>query len=199
MKRKKSFLKNLPEQVNFYKNNHNTKKVRLFFQDEARFGRISQAKKIWSPPSRRMELKSQHIREYTYAYSALEPVTGESVSLILPYATTDCMNIFLKELSKRYPDDHILLVWDGASWHRSHDLKKPANIDYVQLPPYSPELNPVEQLWKTLRQRFFHNVYFETLKAVENRLALALNYASTAVEKVKSFALYPYIKYAIST
>jgi hypothetical protein len=60
-----------------------------------------------------------HIREYRYAYGAVEPLTGESFSLVLPYTNTDCTNIFLNQLSKKYQEDHVLLVCDGASWHKS--------------------------------------------------------------------------------
>ncbi len=96
-------------------------------------------------------VKAQHIRQYTYVYSAIEPKTGESVSLIMPYADTACMNVFLEELSGRYADDELVLVLDGASWHRSKGLVVPSNICLVCLPPYSTELNPVEQLWAKMK------------------------------------------------
>lgn len=142
-------------------------------------------------------VKAQHIRQYTYVYSAIEPKTGESVSLIMPYADTACMNLFLRELSERYVEDEIVLVLDGASWHRSKDLAVPSNIRLVCLPPYSPELNPVEQLWKGLRSRFFGNAYFKSLKAVEDHLVTALRWVESNTSWVKSFAYYPYIQYAI--
>jgi hypothetical protein len=142
-------------------------------------------------------VKAQHIRQYTYVYSAIEPKTGESVSLIMPYADTACMNVFLEELSGRYADDELVLVLDGASWHRSGGLVVPSNIRLVCLPPYSPELNPVEQLWKGLRSRFFGNAYFESLKAVEDHLVTALRWVESNTSWVKSFAYYPYIQYAI--
>ena len=102
-------------------------------------------------------VKAHHIRQYTYVYSAIEPKSGESVSLIMPYADTPCMNVFLREVSERDVEDEIVLVLDGASWHRSKGLVVPSNIRLVCLLPYSPELNPVEQLWKGLRSRFFGN------------------------------------------
>ena len=134
--------------------------MRVFFQDEARFGRICQVRKVWLPKGERVELKAQHVRQYTYVYSAIEPKTGESVSLILPYVNTDWMTVFLQELSDRYAKDEIVLVLDGAGWHRSRGLVVPANIRLVCLPPYSPQLNPVEQLWKGVKDRFFGNAYF---------------------------------------
>jgi transposase len=161
MRRLKSSSKKLPELIRSV-TEIAKKPVRIFFQDEARFGKICQLRKVWLPKGERSEVKAQHIRQYLYAYSAIEPKTGESVSLILPYANTACMTLFLQELSERYPEDEIVLVLDGAGWHRSRGLVVPSNIRLVCLPPYSPQLNPVEQLWKGLRSRFFGNSYFDT-------------------------------------
>lgn len=173
------------------------KPVRVFFQDEARFGRICQLRKVWLPKGERSEVKAQQIRQYLYAYSAIEPKTGESVSLILPSANTDWMTVFLQELSTGYAEEEIVLVLDGASWHRSKGLVVPDNIRLICLPPYSPQLNPVEQLWKGVRTRFFGNAYFETLDAVEACLVDALRWVASNTAWVKSFAYFPYIQHAI--
>ena len=97
-----------------------------------------------------------HIREYRYAYGAVEPVTGEHFFLVLPRCDTICMNVFLEELSKTYHEDQILLVCDGASWHKSKGLKIPGNITLLHIPPYTPEMNPIEQIWKQLRAMGFN-------------------------------------------
>ena len=80
------------------------------------------------------------------------------------------MNAFLGELSKRYPDDYILLCCDGASWHKTDSLCIPANIELFFIPPYTPEMNPIEQIWKELRKMGFRNEVFETLEKVVERL-----------------------------
>ena len=80
------------------------------------------------------------------------------------------MNVFLEELSKTYSEDHILLVCDGAGWHRSKGLKVPQNITLLRIPPYTPEMNPIEQIWKQLRSMGFKNEVFKTLKHVVDRL-----------------------------
>ncbi|MDL2286899.1 transposase, partial [Desulfococcaceae bacterium OttesenSCG-928-F15] len=95
-------------------------------------------------------------------------------SLILPRVDTDCMQIFLNEISERYRDDRIVMVLDGAGWHRSGDLKIPNNIKLLSLPPYSPELNPVENIWEELREKHFHNRVFESIDALEEQLMYAL-------------------------
>lgn len=140
------------------------------FQDEAGFGRINKPKYCWCFKGLRPSVPCHHIREYRYAYGAVEPKTGKSFFLVLPYCNTDCMNVFLRELSKAYPNDFILLVADGAAWHRSKNLETPQNIEIFPLPPYTPEMNPIEQIWKEIRKRGFRNEVFQTLDKVVQRL-----------------------------
>ena len=88
----------------------------------------------------------------------------------MPYCNTDCMNVFLQKLSEAYPDDYILMPCDGAAWHTSNGLKVPANIEIFKLPPATPEMNPIEQIWKEIRKRGFRNEIFQTLEKVIDRL-----------------------------
>ncbi|MBQ9493010.1 MAG: transposase [Oscillibacter sp.] len=81
-----------------------------------------------------------------------------------------CINLFLEQLRKEYEDDRILLLCDNAGWHTTENLKKPDNIVLAYLPPYTPEMNPIEQIWKELRKRGFKNECFESLDKVEERL-----------------------------
>ena len=71
---------------------------------------------------------------------------------------------------QQYPHDQILLVCDGAAWHKSKTLKVPANITMLGIPPYTPEMNPIEQIWKQLRSMGFRNEVFKTLNDVVDRL-----------------------------
>ncbi|CJY07619.1 degenerate transposase [Streptococcus pneumoniae] len=79
------------------------------------------------------------------------------------------MNAFLEELSQAYPDDYLLLVMDNAIWHKSSTLKIPTNIGFTFITPYTPEMNPIEQVWKEIRKRGFKNKAFlaRHLKATE--------------------------------
>jgi putative transposase len=125
-----------------------------------------------------------HIREYRYAYGAVEPKTGESFFNVLPYSNSDCMNIFLDGLSEEYADDTIILVCDGASWHKSKKLIIPINIRLFFLPPATPEMNPIEQIWKEIRKLGFKNEIFKTLDKVVERLCETI--CSLTNETVKS-------------
>ena len=140
------------------------------FQDEAGFGRINKPKYCWCEKEIRPAVPCHHIREYRYAYGAVEPLTGGSCFLIMPYCNTVCMNIFLKELSKKYPEDMILLCCDGAAWHKSKTLQVPDNIVLFYIPPYTPEMIPIEQIWKEIRKQGFRNEIFSSLEKVVDRL-----------------------------
>ena len=140
------------------------------FQDEGGFGRINKPKYCWRFPGLRPSVPCLHIREYRYAYGAVEPLTGESFFLIMPSCDTTCMNVFLRELSNKFPHDQIIMVCDGASWHRTNALEIPENIQLLFLPPATPEMNPMEQIWKEIRKRGFRNEIFQTLEKVMIRL-----------------------------
>lgn len=154
------------------------------FQDEAGFGRINKPKYCWCQKGIRPSVPCHHIREYRYAFGSVEPVTGDSFFLVMPRCDSICMNIFLEQLSFNYPDDMILLCCDGASWHKSKTLVVPENIELFYIPPYTPEMNPIEQIWKELRKRGFRNEIFATLEKVVFRLCDTI--CSLSNEVIKS-------------
>ena len=88
----------------------------------------------------------------------------------MPYCNTDCMNVFLKQLSDSYPKDKIVLVCDGAAWHKSKGLSISHNIRLVFIPPYTPEMNSIEQIWREIRTQGFRNEIFASLDKVVDRL-----------------------------
>ena len=145
------------------------------FQDEAGFGRINKPRYCWCEAGYRPNVPCHHIREYRYVYGAVEPQTGGSCFLIMPYCNTACMNVFLKYLSEQYSQDEILLVCDGASWHKSSEMIVPPNIHLAHIPPYTPEMNPIEQIWKEIRSMGFRNEVFRSLDKVVERLCQTIN------------------------
>jgi len=99
-------------------------------------------------------------------YSAVSPATGEDVSLFLPWANTAMMNVFLETMQETLNGRDCLLVLDQAGWHSSQGLLVPKNIELVYLPPYSPELNPVERLWQWLKRHSLRNRFHINLESV---------------------------------
>ncbi len=144
------------------------------FQDEARFGRINKPKGCWAPAGMRPSVPSQIVREYTFVFAAVSPLEGVLDSLVLPLVNAETMSIFLKEVADRHPEDFILMVMDQAGWHRALELRIPDQMRIIFLPPYSPELNPVEHMWDEIREKWFTNKVFKSLDAVEDLLVEAL-------------------------
>ena len=177
-------------------NKQDMRPVMLFFEDEGRFGRINNLSACWSPIGQRPMLEKQLIRKYTYAYTAVCPETGENFSLILPYADKQCFNIFLKLLSDKYLQYRIILTLDGASNHHENNFDNYDNIVPLHLPPYSPELNPVEHIWDYIREQHgFNNHTFKTMLEVENKLELSLHTLQKQKKIVHSMTNFPWINY----
>jgi transposase len=129
------------------------RRLRIMFTDEARFGRMNRIRPCWAPIGMRPEVAAQLIREYIYLYGAVSPKDGTCVYLIMPTSNTACFQIFLDVLARKFARQDILLVLDGAPNHRCGDLVIPDNIKLLYLPPYSPELNPKENIWDEIREK----------------------------------------------
>lgn len=163
------------------------KALRVMFQDESRFGRIDNPKRCWAQKGIRPETHKQIIREYTYLYGAFSPQDGRMDSYILPYMNMECMNIFLKEVGTRYPDEIILMVMDGAPCHNEGiTLEVPRNMYLLKLPPYAPQLNPAENMWDEIKEKFFGNLSFESMSDLEKHLLSAALFYEQASDTVSS-------------
>jgi transposase len=143
---------------------------RIMFFDEGRFGTMTSIKRKWSEKGSKCEVKIKQGYKNFYVYSSVCPKSGEKFSLYLPEVNTKMMNIYLKELSRYFSGEKLILIMDRAGWHKSKDLKVPENIKIEYLPPYSPELNPVERLWKWLKENTIHNRIFEKLEDIMDSL-----------------------------
>lgn len=165
----------------------------LMFQDEARFGRISDTRRCRCPEPVRPLCRAMVTQEYTYAYAAVSVSDGQLDSLILPHVNGNCMQIFLDEAASRHPNDRIVMVLDGAGWHQSESLVPAPNLRLLKLPPCSPEPNPVEHLWDDLREKSFHNRVFDSIDTLENHLEVALRDMETDHQRVHSIVAWPWI------
>ena len=136
--------------------------------DEARFGTHSKIGHGWFPTGSRSAVKVKLGFKSFYVYGAVEPASGKLFSWLLPKVNTEFMNLFLEKMSEYYQDDQIMLIMDGAGWHKSKNLIIPKNITLMHLPPYSPELNPVERLWLHIKSNTIRNKIYETLDELED-------------------------------
>lgn len=156
-----------------------TEPIKTFFFDEGRFGLQSTVCRLWAEKGKEVKVKVKQGFKNFYMYSAICPKTGDDFSLVLPFVCTDMMNIYIQEFAKQYINQKIVLIMDQAGWHKSKDLVIPENITILFLPPYSPELNPVERFWKYLKKDVLHNVLHETL----DHLAASISNFYKTIEK----------------
>lgn len=143
------------------------KDVELYFQDETRIGQQGSTTRIWAPKGTRPRVVRQKQFISTNIFGAICPAQDKGFALVLPDKDSPTMELFLEEFSKSISlGKHAVLVVDQAGWHKSLDLKIPINISFVFLPPYSPELNPIEQLWQQFKQGWFSNRCFEDYEEI---------------------------------
>ncbi len=116
----------------------------------------------------------RRVYKWTYLYAALDPTTGESFCLYLPGMDSGCLQIFLNQLSEAYPNDHLIVVLDGAPSHRSKEIASPENVSLLELPAYSPELDPVERWFQQFR-RELSNTTFEAVELLQEALSQTLS------------------------
>jgi transposase len=135
--------------------------------DEARFGQQGTLTDVWARRGSRPRAVRQTRYEWVYPYGAVEPATGESAALVAPNVDTGTMNAFLRILdAERKADEHFVLIMDRAGWHKGRGLELPAGITVLLLPPHSPELNPVENLWHYLRSHYLSNRAYDDYDAL---------------------------------
>ena len=149
----------------------------LFF-DEGRFGLKPVLGRLWARKGKRPHSVVKPGYKNFYLYSGVSPHTGEAFTLILPWVNTEMMNLYLDYLSLAYPDKELMLIMDQAGWHKSKDLKIPHNIQIEPLPPYSPELNPIEKLWQWIRRHACRNQLFESEEKLMDALCELLQKTS---------------------
>jgi hypothetical protein len=198
LRRSKRLLKKLPEIITERladRDPEDDRPVLLFAQDEGRFGRISDVRRAWSPLGTRPQAPRQVIRTYLYVFTAVCPALGRMTSLILPWANTEMMSIFLRQVAEDFSDYFILMLVDQAGWHISQKLQRPENIRMIKLPPRSPELNPVEHIWEELREKNFANKAFRDLDEVEDNLCQGLNEIAIDPDKLRSMTNFPYLNF----
>lgn len=168
--------------------------VLLTFQDEARFGRMSDPRACWAPKGVRPLIPQALVREYQYVFGTVAPQSGQLDYMLAPSMKTEFMSKFLKQVSRAHNDEFVIMVVDGASSHKSKSLVIPANCQLILLPPYSPELNPAERLWNQLRRDCLANRYFENLDDAMKEVMSGLTKMKRNRKALKSLTNWPWIR-----
>jgi transposase len=182
------------EQIDAIADDHPGEEVRVYFQDEARFGTQGTITRVWAPKGSRPRAVRQNGREWLYVLIAVCAGTGTASALIMPELNTAVVNLFLEQVARDLPAGvHAVLIWDGAGFHTGRDLVVPGNVSLIRLPPYSPELNPVENLWHYLRSHHWSNREYDGYKALQEEAVRSVRTVCQDAEKLKTICNADYV------
>ncbi|MBF0546095.1 MAG: IS630 family transposase [Candidatus Riflebacteria bacterium] len=125
---------------------------------------------------------SLNMREFGYLFGAANPQTGERVGMSFSTVDTEILNIFLRMISSHVAENvHVIIVLDNAGYHGSKALQIPENMTFLKLPPYSPQLNPVERVWSYIRSHYLGNRIFESVDHILEVGCETWNYLSESL------------------
>lgn len=178
---------------------HPDKQLQVFFQDEARFGQQGTLTRLWSRRGQRATAVRQTQYDYLYVVGAACPATGQAEAIMASHINTDVINAFFREFAKTIADDvHVVMIWDGAGFHRSGTLSIPDNITVLQLPAYSPELNPIENLWHYLRSHHWSNRVYANYDDLMQAAITAWQASALDPEIIQSVCNATYVESAVN-
>ena len=153
------------------------KTLEIWFQDEARVGQQGTLTRVWAKRGTRPRAPRDQRYEWAYIFGAACPERQVAAALVLPKADAEAFSPHLAEIGKQVaPNAHAVLVADGAGYHLAADIKTPDNVTLLRLPPYSPELNPMENVWGYLRQNKLAITVFEDYDHIINSCREAWNF-----------------------
>jgi len=150
--------------------------------------------RVWAERGSRPRAPRDQRYDWAYLFGAVCPARDAGAALVLPVADGETMNLHLAEISRNVtPGSHAVVLLDGAGWHQTGGkLNVPDNISLLKLPAYSPELNPVENIWQYLRQNQLSNRVFESYDAIVDACCEAWNALTTEKGRIQSIASRPW-------
>lgn len=167
--------------------------IRVLFEDEATFGRISEIYSCWAPPHVRPKVGKQQVRQYVHALCAVGPFDGVLVYSLHPRLDHKVVGRFLRRIANRFPGDYCIVFFDRSGPHIDHELQIPPLMRVEHLPAKSPELNPVEHVWDHVREKHFGNKLFPTIDDVTGELRHAFRLLASSPDQVRSMTGFPWI------
>ena len=165
-------------------------RVRLFCQDESRYGTIQDTYRRITAQGVKPIAKVDYTYEATYLYGAVEPLTGERCFLELPSLNTTYFQLFIDHLSETFAHTLNVVILDNGRFHHAKALKVPENVILLFLPPYCPELNPIERLWQDIKAKLFAKTY-QTFKQMQENITQILRaYSNTDISSITGFSYF---------
>lgn len=135
-------------------------RAKVWVMDEARFGLHTMIRRVWGTRGKRPVVEAQTRYEWDYLYGSLDVTTGEAHFCQIDKVNLECDRLYLENLAASDPEAVHVLIRDQAGFHlRDGDVRLPNNVRIIDLPPYSPELNPCEQLWDLIKEQLGNRVF----------------------------------------
>lgn len=158
-----------------------------------RYGLMSNVRRSWSAVGARTVYQNQQEFSNRYLYTAIDPISGDSFHIMdFDDAATQQTDIFTTALQKEYPDDHLVIVWDRAPFHKPKVLQK-RHMTIIFLPSYSPQLNPVERFFGEMRKFTANKIFREGMDALSKTVEDAVLELSKEKEAIKQLTSYSWI------
>lgn len=160
-------------------------RVDIWFQDEARFGQQNTTTRIWARKGTRPRVVRQQQYDYAYLFGAVCPSRGIGQAIVMPSTSKEAMRLHLEQISTATDAErHAVVIMDGAGWHTDDIADEFNNITIIKLPPYSPELNSIEQVWSWMRQHCLANKAFKNYEDIVDNVCDAWNMFIESDERV---------------
>lgn len=188
------YLKKLSEQLKHIKETKfqsgGFQSINIFFQDESRFGLLTIQRRILTIKGVKPLMPYQHKFKNLYLFGAFSPITGAHFTLELPKCNADCFQLYLDEFAQQNPDQFKILILDNGAFHKAAQLQIPPNIGLLFIPPYSPELNPAEKMWRHIKDQIA-TLIFKTIDDLSDRLYdIVKNLSANTIKSITGYQYY---------
>ena len=149
--------------------------INVYFEDESCFGLLTVLRRMITAKGIKPVAPFLHRFDNLYLFGAFSPITGTSYLLEMPHCNSHTFQLFLDHLSNQNPTEFKILILDNGAFHHAGCLQIPDNIALIFLPPYSPELNPAEKIWRYFKDRV-SMIAYNSLELLQNKLSEITNH-----------------------
>ncbi len=183
-------MSNLSQTLNYISLFSFERNIKVFTHDESRFGLLSNQRRRITFKGVKPISHFQHEYKSYYLYGSVEPKTGEHFFLEFPSLDTGCFQSYLDEFSMTYQDSFNIILLDRGAFHRSKSLRIPHNIAIILLPPYSPELSPIERVWESVKGDIA-NEFYSDIDSLKDRVAsVVYGYSDSKFSSLTSYSYF---------
>lgn len=194
MQRRLPFLKNLSTELKHIKSEKfqvsGCTSVNLYAMDESRFGLLTIQRRCLTAKGVKPLVPYEHRFQNFYLFGSYSPINGDHFTLEYPYCNADCFQDYLNRFREYKPGEFKIVILDNGAFHKARRLSIPKNVALLFLPPYSPELNPAEKIWRYIKDRLGNKV-FKTLGELSDEVVKIVRELSAAtIESIAGWNLY---------